>query len=136
MGVDQQSMTFAKFTRQPKNLTFARKLRNSATPAERQLWRILSPEAKRLGLHFRRQVSLPPYIADFLCHQTRLIVELDGYSHDSRLNYDHVRDAFLRHQGYHILRFTNDEVYTNVAGVVVTVLAEAQARSLALGPPP
>ncbi len=71
------------------------------------------------------------YFADFLCREARLIVELDGYSHDMRQGYDRHRDSWLAANGYHILRFTNDEVLANIEGVVREI-----ARSLALLPTP
>ena len=71
------------------------------TRAETLLWRYL--KAHRIdGLGFRRQVPMRGYVADFACHAARLIVELDGESHDfeSRQRSDLARDAWLRSQGY------------------------------------
>ena len=65
---------------------------------------------------FRRQVVIAPYIADFVCFERRLIIEADGSQHaDNR--YDERRDAFLRAQGFAVLRFWNNDVLTNIAGV-------------------
>ena len=81
------------------------------TTAEAMLWRTL--RGSRIdGLKFRRQVPIGSYVADFLCFQRRLIVELDGPPHDSeeRQSRDRARDEWLHEQGYLVLRFANDLV--------------------------
>ena len=110
--------------------TFARTLRKNLTDAERHLWFHL--RGHRLGgFRFRRQHPVGPYIADFACLQPRVVVELDGGQHmDS--SRDARRDAFLRRQGYVVLRFWNNEVLGRTDGVL-TVILEAL---LAGGPPP
>ena len=72
-----------------------------------------------------------PYFADFLCREAQLIVELDGYSHDMRQAYDEQRDHWLTENGFRVLRFTNNDVMTNIEGVVFEI-----ERSLALLPTP
>ena len=66
------------------------------------------------------------YVADFVSHSCRLIIELDGESHDfeSRQRADAIRDAWFASRGYRVLRFTNDDVLKNLEGVVLTI-AEA-----------
>ena len=103
-----------------------RELRNSATSYERKLWNVLRIQSKLKNLRFRRQQPLHPYIADFACMEARLLIELDGFSHDARYGYDVARDGKLRAQGFSILRFTNDEVRDNVYGVVETILNRAE----------
>jgi len=78
----------------------ARALRNSASPFEKKLWVHLRVQAKLKDLRFRRQQPIHPYIADFACMQARLLIELDGLSHDARQNYDKVRDEKLRAMGF------------------------------------
>ena len=70
------------------------------------------------------------FIADFACHQARLIVELDGESHDFALRQrnDHARDTWFRSQGYVVLRFTNDDVLSNLEGVIAAIRGAAAAR--------
>jgi very-short-patch-repair endonuclease len=89
----------------------ARKLRSELTDAERLLWRHLR-EFKREGLHFRRQVPIGPYVADFACHSAKLIVELDGSQHGEKTNVarDTERTAFLESEGYRVLRIWNGEL--------------------------
>ena len=110
----------------PRDTERARQLRNAATPAERLLWRYLSNGGLG-GFKFSRQMPLGPYFADFLCRRARLIVELDGYSHDVDHDADARRDAWLKQEGYDVLRFANAEVMSNVDGVV-TAIGEALAR--------
>lgn len=96
----------------------ARELRKNATAPEREMWKILR-ELRRLGFHFRRQVQLGSYYADFACHSAKLVVEIDGETHGeaSQLEYDQKRDQFLRAQGYSVLRLRNADVMKNKEGV-------------------
>lgn len=114
-------------------LGHARAMRKVPTDAERKLWRLL--RAKRLaGCKFRRQQRLEPYVVDFVCFETRLIVEADGSQHlDSE--YDSRRDAWLTAQGFRILRFWNNDVLTNPEGVLTVILA-ALAATPHPNPPP
>ena len=113
----------------PHQRSRARSLRATMTRAETLLWRYL--KAHHIdGLGFRRQVPMRSYVADFACHEARLIVELDGETHDfaERLRSDRVRDAWFRSQGYTVLRFTNQEVLSNVEGVVEVIRQTAASR--------
>lgn len=103
----------------PTTLSRARELRRASTSAERKLWSALRGK-QLLGLKFRRQHPLPPYIVDFYCHEKRLIVELDGGQHNelARTAYDLERTAWLQAQGLRVIRFWNHEVETNLAGVL------------------
>ena len=105
---------------QPRNTARARELRNAATPAERKLWQYLG--ASRLDGHkFSRQIPLGPYFTDFICRAKRLVIEIDGYSHDGNPARDAMRDEYLRSLGYLVMRFTNDDVMNNVEGVVTAI---------------
>jgi very-short-patch-repair endonuclease len=89
----------------------AQELRREQTPAERALWNLLRDSELALP-RFRRQHPIGIFIADFCCHERRLIVELDGAIHDdsSQRAWDENRDAYLRQRGYRILRFPNEAV--------------------------
>lgn len=100
----------------------ARVLRREMTDAERKLWSYLRGE--QLGVKFRRQHPLGNYVADFACLAPKLIVELDGSQHADQQGYDAWRDAFLRVQGFTVLRFGSNEPFLNIEGVL-TVIAEA-----------
>lgn len=59
-----------------------------------------------------------PYFADFICRSVRLIIEVDGPSHDLQVEYDRVRTEFIEAQGYRVVRFTNEDVMQNLEGVL------------------
>jgi very-short-patch-repair endonuclease len=107
----------------PKSLTpLARTLRRNATGAERRLWQRLRREQVG-GFRFRRQVILDGFIADFACLDARMLVEVDGATHstDEQIARDAVRSAALAAEGFDILRFTNEDVYVNLDGVLETI---------------
>jgi len=114
----------------------AHRLRNEASPVERKLWRVLSVQAAARRIKFRRQQVIHPYIADFGCLAARVLIEIDGASHDSREEYDERRDGFLKQQGYSVLRFANKEVVENVEAVVETILVHTEARLKEICCPP
>jgi very-short-patch-repair endonuclease len=100
----------------------AKQLRRTMTRAETLLWRHL--KANRLaGLGFRRQSPMGNYIADFVSHSCKLVVEVDGESHDfeERIRRDDRRDQWFASRGYRVLRFTNDDVTKNLEGVVMAI---------------
>ena len=108
----------------PAVVARARKLRRESTPPENTLWSAL--RGRRLGgLKFRRQERVGPYFADFCCRDKKLIVEVDGMSHDEKLDYDTQRDAFLRREGYHVVRVTNHDVSQDFEAVVRWIAREA-----------
>jgi very-short-patch-repair endonuclease len=101
----------------------ARALRQNMTEAEWRVWQILrSHQIKQYK--FRRQVPIGRYIADFVCHEARLIVEIDGGQHDRSSRGEAKRTEFLQHEGYRILRFWNNEVLANLDGVHGTIADE------------
>ena len=100
----------------------AKQLRRIMTRAETLLWRHI--KANRIDdFGFRRQVPFQNYIADFVCFASKLVIELDGESHDfvERQNADRNRDAFFAEQGFQVLRFTNEQVMSNLEGVVEAI---------------
>ena len=104
----------------------SRRLRREQTEAESKLWSHL--RAKRLqGLKFRRQVPIGNYIADFVCPQAKLVVEVDGSQHVDDRAYDNRRTAFLEKQSYRILRFWNSEVLAEMDDVLEKITAVAIA---------
>ncbi|KAF1719470.1 endonuclease domain-containing protein [Pseudoxanthomonas wuyuanensis] len=99
----------------------ARELRNGATDAERHLWQRL--RMKQLGgFRFRRQVPVAGYIADFLCPETKVIIELDGGQHCQQMAYDERRTHMLEAHGYCVLRYWNDDVLTRTENVLADIL--------------
>ena len=113
----------------------AKQLRRTMTRAETLLWRYL--KANRIdGLGIRRQTPIGNYVADFVCFSSKLIIELDGESHDfeERQKADQRRDAFFAAEGFQILRFTNEQVMSNLEEVVEAIRRAASAG--ARGSPP
>ena len=113
----------------------ARVLRKNSTGAERILWSELR-DHRLNGASFRRQVPIETYIADFVCHAAKLVIELDGGQHfsDGQEAADARRSAIIEAKGFRILRFSNHDVMTNRAGVLETIAAAvaASAPTLAL----
>jgi very-short-patch-repair endonuclease len=109
------------------NLTkIARGLRNNATEAEKFLWYML--RLKNLGVKFRRQIEVGPYVVDFVCFEKRLIIEIDGGQHANSEN-DKIRDKWLRAEGFEVLRFWNHDVLGNRDGVLERITEKLNASS-------
>jgi len=103
--------------RQKSSTEKARELRKKSTDAERLLWRHL--RAKQLeGLKFRRQQPIGDYIADFVSFDKQVIVEVDGSQHVVRKAKDDHRTKWLEERGFKVLRFWNNDVMKNIAGVL------------------
>jgi len=89
------------------------------TKPERHLWRAL--RAALPDYHWRKQVPIGPYIADFCSHGARLIIEVDGGQHATAGETDAVRTRFLEAEGYRVIRFWNNDVLGNIDGVIETI---------------
>jgi very-short-patch-repair endonuclease len=100
-----------------KVLINAKTLRTNQTDAEQRIWYHLRAH-RFMGFKFKRQKPLGHYIVDFVCVERRLIVEIDGGQHAEQAEYDQHRDAWLRSQGYTVLRFWNHEVMQQLEGVL------------------
>jgi len=105
----------------------ARSLRKRQTPAERAMWTILRDRRLR-DLKFRRQFPIDPFIADFCCWEIRLVVELDGEVHAEQAARDRERDAYIRGKGFTVMRFANDRMFEDVAGVIEEILGFARKK--------
>ncbi len=105
-----------------RNLTkTARTLRHNSTDAERKLWSYI--RAKKLeGFKFRRQQPIGNYIVDFICLEKRLIIELDGGQHAIDREKDIERDRWLNNEGFHVIRFWNNDVLDNHEGVLLGIM--------------
>jgi very-short-patch-repair endonuclease len=99
----------------------AKALRTEMTDAERFL-RFMLRGHRFVGLSFRRQVPIGPFIVDFVCQQQRLIIEIDGGQHAADPTRDQRRDEWLRSKGYRVLRFWNTEVLRNRPAVLQTIV--------------
>ncbi|MDO9047686.1 MAG: DUF559 domain-containing protein [Methylobacter sp.] len=95
----------------------ARSLRKNQTDVERWLWQKIR-NRQLLNLKFRRQFPIDRYIADFVCLELKLIIELDGSQHIEQTDYDERRRACLEQRGFRIVRFWNNDVFSNGDGVL------------------
>lgn len=110
------------------NTIKARMLRRNQTDAEAALWRRLRARGL-VNCKFRRQVPVGPYVADFLCKEAMLIVEIDGGQHSVQVEYDQHRAAFLKACGYEVVRFWNNEVLMNLEGVLESLTLTLSLRA-------
>ena len=112
--------------RKSPSTKIARKLRRDMTPEEVILWQYL--RGKRLGVTFRRQEPMGRYVADFVCYERKLVIEVDGSQHLNSPE-DRERDADMLEHGFLTLRFWNNEVRTNLSGVLERIKTTLQERA-------
>ena len=113
----------------------ARRLRKQPTDAEKRLWYFL--HKKQLdGLRFKRQEAIGNYVADFVCPALKLVIEVDGGQHGIAVEKDAVRTAWLKSQGYFVIRFWNNEVMDNIEGVLTEIREEVAALKILKTSPP
>jgi len=112
-------------------LARVRQLRRNATEAEKMLWQHLRGRSLE-GHKFRRQVWIGPYIADFLCNEAALVVELDGSQHADSADYDAARSAYLEERGFRVLRFWNNDVLGDIDAVLIAIRAAVPSPSHSL----
>ena len=115
-------MPRTRYNEDDQSVARSRQLRRDSTPAERKLWPVLRG-ASLDGFKFRRQQRLGIYFGDFVCQSVRLVIEIDGSTHEGATAQarDERRTAFLEYEGYRVVRFTNAEVMKNLDGVVVAI---------------
>ncbi|RVC58364.1 MAG: endonuclease domain-containing protein [Mesorhizobium sp.] len=112
----------------PAKRSFARALRREMTEAEDRLWHELRD--RRLDrIKFRRQVPVGKYVADFVCFEAGLIIEIDGSQH-AELESDRGRAVELESRGFRVLRFWNDDVLKDLNAVCDTIIAYVRDVSL------
>ncbi|HKI05013.1 MAG TPA: endonuclease domain-containing protein [Thermoanaerobaculia bacterium] len=109
----------------------AKNLRKITTPSEEALWERLRGR-QLLGLKFRRQMPIGPYVADFFCHELRLVLELDGAVHEepTQMTHDLNRDDNLKALGYRVLRVTNQQVHHDLDAILTTIARLHRHRSV------
>jgi very-short-patch-repair endonuclease len=108
-----------------EHLPLKRQLRSRMTGAEIRLWSWL--RGKQLGsVKFRRQHGIGPYIVDFYCPERAVVIEVDGDNHAEprQIMKDHERDAYLQSLGLRVIRYTNDDILSNVDGVLECLIGE------------
>ena len=95
----------------------ARQLRSSMTVAELKLWAELNNKQMG-GIKFRRQHPIGKYIVDFYAPQQKLIIEVDDGTHLEQVEYDAIRTSYLNRKGYQVIRFSNLDIFQNLAEVL------------------
>ncbi|QAY79378.1 endonuclease domain-containing protein [Sphingosinicella sp. BN140058] len=114
-----------------KRLTLrAQQLRRTATEAEQKLWTGLR-QRQLGGFKFSRQMPIGPFICEFLCRETRLVIEVDGGQHDDQAAADASSTRYLVSKGSRVIRFWNHDVLGNTDGVLSVIL-----EALTSAPPP
>lgn len=103
----------------PKLREFTRFLRNNSTFPEILLWKEI--KNKSLGVEFKRQVPILEYIVDFYCQELKLVIEIDGHIHDFRYVEDKNRQNQMEKYGLTFVRFSNEEIKTNMFSVVLSL---------------
>ncbi|PKB80162.1 MAG: hypothetical protein BZY88_09575 [SAR202 cluster bacterium Io17-Chloro-G9] len=109
-----------QFFNKTSELSKRRSLRKASPRAERIVWSQLG-KSQVLGNKFRRQYSVGPYVIDFYCPALSLAVEIDGDSHFQQDSNDNSRQDYIETFGIRFLRFTNEEIYSNLDGVLETI---------------
>ena len=112
----------------PPILERARELRQPQTASEQKLWSVLR-NRQLGGFKFRRQHPIERFIVDFFCHECALVVEVDGDSHVTQIEYDEARTEWLNDRGYHVMRFTNQEVQRQLPAVLEAIWQECVKRA-------
>lgn len=100
----------------------AKRLRRDQTGGERRLWRLLRA-LKAEDCHVRRQAPIGPYVADFVIFSRKLVIEIDGdvHSQPEQQWHDQVRDAWLRSEGFEVLRYAASEVHENAESIYLHI---------------
>lgn len=124
-------MTKSHYNKKLKPL--AKKLRNDSTSGEIRLWSEVLRAKRFYGYQFNRQFPIDNYIADFICRKLKLIIEVDGRSHQFKVEADRKRDQVLNSLGYRVLRVSEGEVMNNINNVIRSI--ETYLPEEGLNPP-
>jgi very-short-patch-repair endonuclease len=134
-AADGWGASMTRFDRTRTKTTRARRLRREMTDAEKKLWWRLRND--QLGVSFRRQHPVGPFVVDFIAPAHGLVIELDGGQHgtDAGLVSDARRTAFLAGRGLRVMRFWNSEINSNLEGVLETIWNALQSREAGAATP-
>ena len=105
----------------PQQTNLRKVLRNQLTKGERIVWQKLSNS--KLGFKFRRQCGIGKYIVDFYCPLLKLVIEIDGLSHDNEMatEYDEIRQKYLESLGIKVKRYTSEQIFNNLEEVIESI---------------
>ena len=106
----------------------AQELRSNPTEAEKYLWHIL--RGKSMGVKFRRQAVIGRYVVDLVCFERNWVIEVDGGQHSENQK-DIKRDAWLKSQGFEVIRFWNNDVLGNLDGIFEVIALRLNSPTLA-----
>ena len=109
--------TMYGYNKQLKNL--ARANRKARNLSEVLLWHEL--QQNKLGIRFIRQKPIGNYIADFYCREKKLVIEIDGSSHDNKYEYDKARDEYMESLGIKVIRISDNDVRKDMENVLVWI---------------
>ena len=126
-GVARNFIKYSQLPYNPKLKERAAQLRKAGNLSEVLLWKKINKK-QLLGLDFDRQKIIGNYIVDFFCASHNVVIEIDGHSHDEKIDYDEERDAYLQGLGLTVIHITTQEVERNIE-VVVGMLLEHSALS-------
>ena len=132
-GVVMKQNNFCNYNKTLQPL--AHQLRREMTKAEACLWKYVLRARQMRGYQFRRQRPVLNYIADFMCQELRLVIEVDGITHDLKLEKDKHRTEELTRAGFYVIRFTDEEVLTNIHGVAREIERVVQGMTTTPGAP-
>ncbi len=118
MSVVQEGLKTCYNLQMNKLNSLAKILRKNQTQQEKKLWNILR-NRQLSGFKFKRQYPIGNYIVDFACREAKLVIEIDGGQHNTSngISYDEIRSEYLKHAGFMVLRFWNNEIDENIEGV-------------------
>ena len=111
----------------PVTLKKAKQLRDRMTPAESILWEKLRNK-QICGVRFRRQHPIETFIVDFYCHATKLVIEIDGGIHNKTKIYDAMRTEEIEKYDIFVLRYTNEEITSNLDKVITEITSHTNLR--------
>jgi very-short-patch-repair endonuclease len=105
-----------------------KKLRREMPKGERILWGKLRNNHVG-GFKFKRQVDFDNYVVDFCCYKLRLVVEVDGSTHEEKMEYDKIREEHLKSLGLTVIKYTSDQVFNNLQDVLNDIYSTCQKLS-------
>ena len=120
------------FNAKPETFEAARILRKKMTTQEELLWERLNKK-QICNMRFRRQHPIDFFIADFYCHEVRLVVEIDGGIHNEKREYDNGRTAEMDKYNITVIRFSNNQIENQIENVIIEI--ENTVRQLLMSPP-
>ncbi len=105
------------YNKKLKNL--ARANRRAGNLSEVLLWNEL--KQSKLGVRFTKQKVIGDYIADFYCSEKNMVIEIDGWTHDNKYEYDQERDEYMKSLGIHVLRISDKDVKQDLANILIWI---------------